>query len=271
MDKLAMVITQGRLGERVDGLADGARITGEGIAKHFDFRTRYVGEPEPARIESFTQSFDTAKPTLDRLHQVVTEELSTHSGLWLCNNTCSASIASLSAMGYLYEDLKVLYIDAHPDFNRPQESETGYLGGTALAAACRLWDSGFPGGIDPSNVLFYGIRDIDAAENKNISDYGCTVLDSNDPSTQQLVSQIPFPLVVHIDWDSTNPDVIPADYAVPGGLQVDQIIRLTDSIRPQTILATEFSEYKPDTGRRSNDEVQADILRIARSIERKFR
>jgi arginase family enzyme len=61
-------------------------------------------------------------------------------------------------------DVRVLWLDAHGDFNTPRTTTSGYLGGMCLAGACGRWDSGFDGRFDPAEVIMVGVRDLDAGE-----------------------------------------------------------------------------------------------------------
>ena len=40
-------------------------------------------------------------------------------------------------------DVRVLWLDAHGDFNTPDTTPSGFLGGMCLAAACGRWDAGY--------------------------------------------------------------------------------------------------------------------------------
>ena len=42
------------------------------------------------------------------------------------------------------------WLGAHGDFNTPETTASGFLGGMCLAGACGLWDTGFGAGLDPS-------------------------------------------------------------------------------------------------------------------------
>jgi arginase/N-omega-hydroxy-L-arginine amidinohydrolase len=79
-------------------------------------------------------------------------------------NTGSASLASLPVVARTFADAVVLWIDAHGDFNTPATTDTGYLGGMVLAAACGLWDSGHGAGLRPEQTIIVGARDIDGDE-----------------------------------------------------------------------------------------------------------
>ena len=47
-------------------------------------------------------------------------------------------------------DVHVLWLDAHGDFNTPETTPSGFLGGMCLAAACGRWDSGFEPALEPA-------------------------------------------------------------------------------------------------------------------------
>jgi arginase len=56
---------------------------------------------------------------------------------------CSISVATLPVVVGHHPDARVLWLDAHGDFNTPATTTSGYLGGMCLAGACGLWDTGF--------------------------------------------------------------------------------------------------------------------------------
>ena len=61
--------------------------------------------------------------------------------------------------------VRVLWLDAHADFNTPSTTPSGFLGGMCLAGACgvlgrRAWAPAF----DPARVVMCGVRDVDAGE-----------------------------------------------------------------------------------------------------------
>lgn len=62
-----------------------------------------------------------------------------------------------------FPSLKMLWVDAHGDFQHAGDDRIGYLGGMALAGACGLWESGHGSEVMASDVAIIGIRDIDRA------------------------------------------------------------------------------------------------------------
>jgi len=104
-------------------------------------------------------------------------------------------------------DVHVAWIDAHGDFNTPDSTPSGFLGGMCLAASCGRWEAeGWPGTLDPSRVHFLGVRDLDPGEEAEVTAAG-------------ISAEIPegVPLYVHLDTDVLDPSVMAAQFAVPDG------------------------------------------------------
>lgn len=164
---------------------------------------------------------------------------------FLATNTCAASLGTLPALAAHNPEAVVLWVDAHGDFNTPQTTDSGYLGGMVLAAACGLWDSGHGSGIDPRQVVLVGARDLDDAEEKLLRDHGVTILDSahSDPAavTKHLAGRQAW---VHIDWDVLEPGHIPAAYKVPGGLLPKDVRAILAAIPRQNLIGIEFAEFE---------------------------
>ena len=104
-------------------------------------------------------------------------------------------------------DVRVLWLDAHPDFNTPDTSASGYLGGMCLAGACGLWDTGFGAGLDPGRVIMFGVRDVDGLERVALD--RCGVHRLGEPAQLQGME-----LFVHVDLDVLDPGVSPGE--LPG-------------------------------------------------------
>jgi arginase family enzyme len=109
----------------------------------------------------------------------------------------------------------VLWLDAHGDFNTPETTPSGYLGGMALAAACGRWDSGLVADrVDPDQVLLCGTRELDDAEQELLRRAGVRTV---RPS--RLADMLDGEEVyVHLDLDVLDPSVVPAPSPAEGGL-----------------------------------------------------
>src|SRR3712207_9452169 len=71
----------------------------------------------------------------------------------------------------------VLWLDAHGDFNTPETTPSGFLGGMCLAAACGVWDDGLGAApaADPARVVMCGVRDLDPGERALVDERGVAI------------------------------------------------------------------------------------------------
>jgi arginase family enzyme len=112
-------------------------------------------------------------------------------------------------------DAWVLWLDAHGDFNSPETTPSGFLGGMCLAAACGVWDSGLGAGLDPARVVMCGVRDVDAGERVLLETRGVGLVERPGDLADHLRG---LPVFVHLDLDVLDPSVMPATFPAPGGL-----------------------------------------------------
>ncbi|MEA2195015.1 MAG: arginase [Solirubrobacteraceae bacterium] len=124
---------------------------------------------------------------------------------------CSVCISTLPVVVRRRPGMRVLWLDAHPDFNTPDTSASGYLGGMCLAGACGLWDTGFGAGLDPARVIMFGVRDVDGPERVALDRSGVHRL--GDPAQLEGME-----LFVHLDLDVLDPEFHPARVPAPLGL-----------------------------------------------------
>nr|WP_276509253.1 arginase family protein [Pseudoclavibacter chungangensis] len=188
-----------------------------------------------------------AAATLDGLRDAVAAVLDDGRTPLLATNTCAASLGTLPTVAERYPDAVVLWIDAHGDFNTPATTGSGYLGGMVVAAACGLWDSGHGAGLDPSNVVLVGARDIDPAERELLDDAGVRILPPA-LSTPERVNSIVAgrPVWIHIDWDVLEPGFIPAAYRVADGLLPHEVASILAELPAGTVRGVELAEFEYD-------------------------
>ena len=110
----------------------------------------------------------------------------------------------------------MLWLDAHPDFNDPETTPSGFLGGMCLSAACGAWDAGFDDGhVDPARVVMCGIRDVDAGERVLVETHGVGLVERPSRLAELLAEREVF---VHLDLDVLDPRVMPGlHWPVDGG------------------------------------------------------
>jgi arginase len=140
----------------------------------------------------------------------------------------SLSIGSISAVArYCREKgrkLRVLWFDAHADFNTATLTPTGNLHGMPVASLCghgpdELADmAGFVPALDPKDIRQIGIRSVDPGERRLVYDAGIEVYDMRfiDEMGMRHTMELALALVapgahlhVSLDVDFLDPDIAP--------------------------------------------------------------
>jgi len=119
------------------------------------------------------------------------------------------------------EGLGVVWLDAHGDFNTPETTPSGFLGGMPLAMLVGRGEQYLLEGVglaplSEADIILTDARDLDPGEAVALRESAITHL----PDLRDLLAApLPaMPLYVHLDVDVVNPDQMPAmSYTAPGG------------------------------------------------------
>ncbi len=207
MDRpLRVTCLRGRTSDRTDGAAAGAQALAERLGG------RVIGEGSPGRPRDWSEDLPEARPVLEAAAAEVSAALDQGELPLLTASDCSICIATLPTVARRVPGVGVLWIDAHGDFNTPETTPSGFLGGMCLGAACGRWDAGWPDTIDPASVSFLGVRDLDPGERVEVEAAG---VGEGVPDEG--------PVYVHLDLDGLDPAVMPVQFPVPGGLQAGEV------------------------------------------------
>jgi len=153
---------------------------------------------------------------------------------------CSICLTTLPAVLRHHPGARVLWVDAHPDFNTPETSPSGYLGGMCLAGACGAWDPGLgQEPVDPARVVQWGVRDVDAGERALLGTRGVHLVDDAAPLEDLEV-------YVHLDLDVLDPAAMPARFPAPGGPGPERVRAfLADVASGCTVVGLEVTSIAP--------------------------
>ena len=162
---------------------------------------------------------------------------------------CSICVSTLPVVAGRRPDVRVLWLDAHPDFNTPGTSPSGYLGGMCLAGACGLWDTGFGAGLDPARVIMFGVRDVDGPERVALD--RCGVHRLAEPEQLQGME-----LFVHVDLDVLDPEFHPASFPAPLGLAPAALLEVLSYVVDEaTLVGAEITSAAPGYARVAADAI----------------
>ncbi len=198
------------------------------------------------------------------------------------------SLAGLDAV-YSKENLRlgVLYVDAHGDFNTVDTTPTGNIHGECLAASAgyglsdlvNLHHEGRK--VDPRNICFVGLRDLDEGEKKLMKEAGVTaytISDIDRMGFSEVIKKVKLFFktkcdVVHIsfDMDSLDPSIAPGTgVPVPGGLNYREGLLLMEEMNSLGIVKSmEVVEVNPILDVRNQTALMAVTL-IARLLGEKL-
>jgi len=211
MDRqLSVTALRCRTSDRTPGGARGA----EALALALDPDARLVGTFGEPRVASFEDDLRDSHGCLLEAGGQVEDMLSAGRFPVLTSSDCSICMTTFQAVVRHVPDVRVLWLDAHGDFNTPDTTPSKFLGGMCLAAACGRWDAGFEPSIEPARVLMCGVRDLDAGERVLVETSGV----GNARPSEVVRSLNGQRVYVHLDMDVLDPDVLPAQFAVPHGL-----------------------------------------------------
>jgi arginase family enzyme len=131
---------------------------------------------------------------------------------------CSVALATLPWLAAAHPTARVLWLDAHGDFNTPQTSISGYEAGMAVAGATGVWDAGAAPALDPARLVYAGVRDLDAAERALLEANGATLAPDLDAALDALGDA---PVFVHLDTDVVAG--YPTAFPTAGGPSADAV------------------------------------------------
>ncbi|PJD90406.1 MAG: arginase [Legionella sp.] len=262
-----LIVSQGRVADKTAQTIVGAARTAQALERKYAIKGQYIGKPTPPANEDWRVSLLQAKETLLALGQAVITSIQNNNLTVMISNTCPASIASLPKVAQAHPDAIVLWIDAHGDFNTPETTSTGYLGGMVLSATCGLWDSGYGSGLRPEQVILVGARDIDPDELELLQSSGVRIIPPSEATPENILRVIEGSQVwLHVDWDVLEPGFVPADYKVPNGLLPAQLRSLFKAIPIEQILGIELAEFKAPLEDESCEKAISIILNIISPI-----
>ena len=174
------------------------------------------------------------------VHEAVFAELRLNRLPILLGGDHSLSIGSISAVARRCREvgkkLRVLWLDAHADFNTSELSPSGNIHGMPLACLCGFGPSELvtigsaPGGapvISPSCIRQIGIRSVDDGEKRFIHEQGLEVFDMRyidemgmRQTMESALADLDSGTHLHVsfDVDFLDPDIAPGvGTTVPGG------------------------------------------------------
>lgn len=173
---------------------------------------------------------------------------------------CSVSVVPFTWLASKYpDDIAVIWIDAHPDITLPGDVYPAYH---AMAVTALMGDGDkkilgqLPAKIDPTKILFVGLRDWERDEIKvRQNEYGIkhftpeeTASDS-EKVIEWLRNTGASNVAIHFDMDVLDPnEIIAAVGVVPDGMKIAEVVRvINDVAKEKNLVGLTVAEPMPRT------------------------
>lgn len=175
----------------------------------------------------------------------------------------SIAAGSITATNKHFENIGVIWIDAHGDFNNPESTPSGNMHGMPLSAVCGFGPNemvNFEGKhkfVDPKKVALIGCRDLDTFEKKRLAEAGINVFSIHDidrigmgevmKKAIEITTTDTDGIHVSFDVDSLTPEEAPGvGTPVHSGLTVREAFLAAEMVAESgKLLALDMVEVNP--------------------------
>ncbi|MFA7385204.1 MAG: arginase [Bacilli bacterium] len=197
----------------------------------------------------------------------------------------SIALGTISGAAKKYDNLGVIWIDAHGDMNTDETTISGRIHGMILSSLQGLGDKRLVNvfqekqKIKTENIVIYGTRDLDVLEEQLMKDVGVKyipyskikkegILNTLEDAIQYLKSKT-NDLHISFDLDSMNPEIVPGvSTPVKDGFNLRDSFLIFKELFNASFNITSFDlvEYNPLFDKK--DMTQKVILRICNFVSR---
>ena len=229
---VSLILLRCRTSDRTPWAGRGAETLAPLVGKSLGVEPRGIGSPGDPRADGHDQALRDSRGCLLEAGGQVDDALSGGNRPLLLAGDCSVALTTLPAALRHHAEARVLWLDAHGDYNTPDTTASGFLGGMCLAGACGEWDAGLAEPIPPERVVLAGVRDLDDGERRLLEHSPATVIGASAVETLVAVKNAldGAPAFIHLDLDVLDPEHFPAQFPAPGGLHPDKLYDLLDSV-----------------------------------------
>ena len=261
---VSLVAHRCRTSDRTAAGALGVETLAPLLGKRLGREPREIGTPGEARAGGWREDLAESRGCLLEAGGQVEDALTGERAPVIVSAECTIGLTTLAAALGQRPDARVLWLDAHGDFNTPDTSPSGYLGGMALAGACGVWDAGLSDAIDPARVVLAGVRDLDRDERGLLESSAVTVIGASLETlvfTQNALDRAP--VYVHLDLDVIDPEQFPAQFPAPGGLAPDKLYDLLEAVADECeVIGFEVTAFEAPDDELERQDAAATAVRV---------
>jgi arginase len=204
------------LGEKLAERTEVAAIRDSGLAEA-------IGAP----WVDITPDYAASPDAVTAVNRALAQAIAAHPGRvpLIFAGDCTSALGAVKGL-QRDDGLRVVWFDSHGDFNTPETTPSGFLGGMPLAMLVGRGEQHLMAGVDlapldEAAIILTDARDLDPGEADALQASAVIHLpDINDLLAAPLPSA---PLYVHLDVDVVDPHEMPGmSYPAPGGPSLEE-------------------------------------------------
>jgi arginase len=213
----------------------------------------------PPNMKNFPQFLEDTMKVQDFASRVDSEDF-----VFCLGGECTFVVGTLAGFKNKFKGKPgMLWMDAHGDFNTPETTVSGFIGGMPLALACGRGPKLTQGVenarplLDEANVAHLGSRSLDPRESEAMSSspmklYSASTIRDQGISrvakeAAEYLAERTGWITCHFDVDSLDPSVMPAvNFQEPGGLTIADAQTAIEAVkRTGKLKVLDLTAYNP--------------------------
>ncbi len=139
---VSLIAMRCRTSDRFAGAPEGVEQLAPRVGEALGLEPRYIGSSPEVRETRFEDDLRESRGCLLEAGGQIDDALAAGDVPVMFAGDCAIALTTLPAAIRNRPDARLLWLDAHGDFNSPDTTGSGYLGGMCLAGACGIWDTG---------------------------------------------------------------------------------------------------------------------------------
>ena len=242
-----IVVLRGRTSDRSRYGVEGAVALGAALACRLGVAAELVGEAGAPREGRWADDLRDAGPAVAAAGAALAAALDAGELPVLLASDCTIALATLPLLARRDPAARVVWFDAHGDFNTPDTTASGFLGGMCLAGACGRWDAGADGAFDPARVVLSDARDLEHGERAELDRAGVVRVPPGGVAAAVRGERV----FLHLDLDVLDPSEMPFSFPAAHGLSLDALRAvLADLAAAAEIVGVQVTSIAPEAAGR---------------------
>jgi arginase family enzyme len=249
---VTLLAVDARISERTPRDLRGVALLAELLAPALGAARRVEGRRAPFGETAWEDDLAASRGLLERVRDGVGVVFDAGGRPVTLAADCALALGTLPALAALRPDARVLWLDAHSDYDTPATSGYSFLGCMSLSGATGAWDAGVGAAVAPERVVLVGTRagpgDFDAAAQAAAGASAMTLVPVSSTTRAHVLEALgDAPVYVHLDPDVLDPAANPVPYARPGGLAPDALVDLLGAVAARgPVLGLELTAFHTD-------------------------